>query len=69
MSVGEEKKQFISVAEAAKRAGTYVQNIYRWLDKGKISGVRVANRRYVDPESLDEFMRPKPDGAGNAAGT
>lgn len=56
------QENHITVAEAVKRAGVSRETIYRWLREGRLTRYkRAANRTVIDPNELDEILRPKPE--------
>lgn len=56
------QEQFLTVAEAVEYAGVSRETIYRWLRDGWLTRYkRAANRTVIDPEELDEILRPKPE--------
>lgn len=49
---------YISVPEAALRAGVHHGKIYRALDKGTLQGTVVTERRYVEWDSFVTYAGP-----------
>ena len=45
-----------SVSEISQKLGVHPTTVYRWIDANKIEGGRAGGRRYVDLESLKEFL-------------
>ena len=54
------KPRYMRATEAADEADVVVQTIYRWIDKGKVKGVRIRGHRYVEVESFRRFLQPVP---------
>lgn len=51
-----QKKGFLTAAAAAEKVGNTVYTIYRWVEDGKIQGMKVGKHWYVNLESLVRFM-------------
>lgn len=48
----------ISREEATQRAGVSLSTIDRWIRKGDLKAHKMRWEVLIDPESLDEIMRP-----------
>jgi len=49
-------EDLLSVPQAAKELGVHFATVYRWIDKGKIHPIRIANQVFV---AVDEIMTLK----------
>ena len=49
---------YVTAKYVAAKLGKNVSTIYRWLDSGQITGMRVGKLRYVKIESLIGYLGP-----------
>jgi excisionase family DNA binding protein len=47
---------YITVADALRIAPVAVATMYRWLNEGKVRGVRVGGSRYIHKASLVAYL-------------
>lgn len=52
-----QKRGFITAAAAAEIAGVARVTIYYWLNTGKVRAVKKGEARYVDRQSLREYLK------------
>lgn len=54
-------KGYCTVKEAADLGGVSVIRLYTLLDEGRIAGIRVGGRRYVNKASAEAHFKPRLD--------
>ena len=59
-----EEPAMLSVAEACKRLGFSKWMLYRQINEGKLSSVKVGSRRLIPLRAIKEFIRKLEDEAG-----
>ena len=47
-----DRKSFVDVSLFAKKIGVSVKTVYRWIDEGRIAGVRIESKLLVYLPSL-----------------
>lgn len=52
-----EKQGWIPACHAAKLMGVHHVTIYRWIDAGKIEGIRIGHLRYVRKTAIAIWLR------------
>ena len=50
------ERGYRSASDIAKLTGKHLSTIHRWLDSGKVSGVRVGGTRFISEISLIKFL-------------
>jgi hypothetical protein len=49
---------FISASEVATLVGENITTVYRQLEDGRLRGMQIASRWYIEEKSLIEFIGP-----------
>ena len=53
------RRQYESIAAAAERLAVHERTIRRMIDRGEIIGYHVGSNVRIDPDELDEAIRPE----------
>lgn len=54
-SITLETTQLVSIPKAAKLLGIHFTTLYRWVEKGKLTQIRIGDQTYLDAAQVEEL--------------